>query len=204
MVLVDAPTTYSNAVDCSICMTPISGDDATMSLPCDHRFHSACLAPWLWKNRSCPNCRLSPDDTSNNTGETLATIIRTIQDARNRRQRHLQHGMRRALRSDAPKHLQRSANLVRRWRLRTRELNSTLRTLKTAIEDDNRVMRNEYRELYKRYVNDCKLVTERHKISTKPMRTELSNVKKAINRAIATTNKHELAIINFVDPQPIA
>ncbi|KAF5448245.1 hypothetical protein F2P56_028799 [Juglans regia] len=43
--------------DCSICLeTFLEGDDL-IHLPCGHKFHSACLDPWVRTCGDCPYCR---------------------------------------------------------------------------------------------------------------------------------------------------
>lgn len=42
---------------CVVCQENfVPGDDVT-SLPCKHRFHRACVVPWLEKHHTCPTCR---------------------------------------------------------------------------------------------------------------------------------------------------
>lgn len=41
--------------DCSICMTPLTNN--VVSTTCGHKFHSACVTPWLNSNSTCPMCR---------------------------------------------------------------------------------------------------------------------------------------------------
>lgn len=47
--------------ECSICMNPIKKGDSFRALPCsdvhNHKFHTACIDPWLASNSTCPNCR---------------------------------------------------------------------------------------------------------------------------------------------------
>jgi len=47
---------------CSICQDDFNVGDTVVLLPCDHKFHEACITPWLVENNSCPICRkpLSP------------------------------------------------------------------------------------------------------------------------------------------------
>ena len=43
---------------CSICLGDLADTErAALELPCKHRFHGQCVAPWLQKNSSCPCCR---------------------------------------------------------------------------------------------------------------------------------------------------
>ncbi|MCO5552101.1 hypothetical protein L7F22_005611 [Adiantum nelumboides] len=51
---------YDNAEEeCSICLDSfLAGGHLVMScLPCYHRFHTACLLPWLQAHSQCPLCR---------------------------------------------------------------------------------------------------------------------------------------------------
>ena len=41
--------------ECSICMEP-ARDNAVLTR-CNHRFHGACVTPWLNSHRTCPMCR---------------------------------------------------------------------------------------------------------------------------------------------------
>ncbi|KAF3958372.1 hypothetical protein CMV_016719 [Castanea mollissima] len=43
--------------DCSICLETFVEGDALTRLPCSHRFHSACLDPWVRTCGDCPYCR---------------------------------------------------------------------------------------------------------------------------------------------------
>lgn len=41
--------------DCSICMTPLINN--VVSTTCKHKFHRACVTPWLNSHKTCPMCR---------------------------------------------------------------------------------------------------------------------------------------------------
>lgn len=43
--------------DCGICLESFVDGDELICLPCQHRFHSACLDPWVRKCGDCPFCR---------------------------------------------------------------------------------------------------------------------------------------------------
>ncbi|XP_026394201.1 probable E3 ubiquitin-protein ligase RHY1A [Papaver somniferum] len=47
----------SEAVECSICLEKFGEGDKLICLPCRHRFHLACLNPWVRKCGDCPYCR---------------------------------------------------------------------------------------------------------------------------------------------------
>ncbi|KAL4714714.1 hypothetical protein ACJJTC_002573 [Scirpophaga incertulas] len=43
--------------ECSICVDVVLREQDVVMLPCTHRFHAACIAPWLAEQHTCPNCR---------------------------------------------------------------------------------------------------------------------------------------------------
>ncbi|KDP44464.1 hypothetical protein JCGZ_16297 [Jatropha curcas] len=43
--------------DCSICLESFKEGDKLVRLPCEHRFHAACLDPWVRTCGDCPYCR---------------------------------------------------------------------------------------------------------------------------------------------------
>ncbi|TQE10337.1 hypothetical protein C1H46_004049 [Malus baccata] len=43
--------------DCSICLESFTDGDKLICLPCEHRFHAACLSPWARIRGDCPYCR---------------------------------------------------------------------------------------------------------------------------------------------------
>lgn len=42
---------------CSVCQDDFNAGDSLVLLPCGHKFHDACIKPWLVENNSCPVCR---------------------------------------------------------------------------------------------------------------------------------------------------
>ncbi|KAL2324257.1 hypothetical protein Fmac_023315 [Flemingia macrophylla] len=43
--------------DCGICLEPFTDGDELIRLPCEHKFHSVCLDPWVRCCGDCPYCR---------------------------------------------------------------------------------------------------------------------------------------------------
>ena len=46
-----------NDSSCAICMVDYIDNDPLRVLPCNHRFHKACIDQWLNINKTCPYCR---------------------------------------------------------------------------------------------------------------------------------------------------
>ncbi|KAL6514201.1 hypothetical protein OROHE_019188 [Orobanche hederae] len=47
--------------ECSICLENFSEGDELICLPCEHRYHSCCLEPWVRTCGDCPYCRRGID-----------------------------------------------------------------------------------------------------------------------------------------------
>ncbi|KAF3453028.1 hypothetical protein FNV43_RR03461 [Rhamnella rubrinervis] len=48
----------SDQDECAVCLERFRAGETLLHLPCAHRFHSGCLAPWLENNAHCPCCRM--------------------------------------------------------------------------------------------------------------------------------------------------
>ncbi|KAI3803032.1 hypothetical protein L1987_31180 [Smallanthus sonchifolius] len=49
----------SDQDECVVCLEKFKVGERLDRLPCAHRFHSMCLAPWLESHVHCPCCRMS-------------------------------------------------------------------------------------------------------------------------------------------------
>jgi E3 ubiquitin-protein ligase RNF115/126 len=45
------------AVSCSVCLDDLELGSQAKKMPCEHKFHSPCILPWLELHSSCPVCR---------------------------------------------------------------------------------------------------------------------------------------------------
>ncbi|KAK3011901.1 hypothetical protein RJ639_011421 [Escallonia herrerae] len=43
--------------ECCICLSPYDDGTELLTLPCNHHFHSTCIAKWLKMNATCPLCK---------------------------------------------------------------------------------------------------------------------------------------------------
>ena len=43
--------------NCPVCMEEATGPNIVYTIPCKHKFHSACINGWLQRKRDCPTCR---------------------------------------------------------------------------------------------------------------------------------------------------
>eukprot|EP00249_Psilotum_nudum_P014195 c24711_g1_i2 orf=327-1346(+) len=53
----ESKETISEQEVCPVCLDHFILSQTMICLPCNHRFHSDCLIPWLNSNRQCPYCR---------------------------------------------------------------------------------------------------------------------------------------------------
>ena len=54
-------TTVGESGSCTICLDEIGLLQRAVRLDCGHVFHAECLLPWMFRSKTCPNCRALAD-----------------------------------------------------------------------------------------------------------------------------------------------
>lgn len=64
-----------DTLQCSVCLDDFEIGTEAKEMPCKHKFHSACILPWLELHSSCPVCRFQlPADESKSDSERSRNI----------------------------------------------------------------------------------------------------------------------------------
>ncbi|XP_010423131.1 PREDICTED: E3 ubiquitin-protein ligase CIP8-like isoform X2 [Camelina sativa] len=64
MVRLDGESNDDGVVVCAVCKDEMNIGNEAVQLPCNHKYHSECIVPWLKVRNTCPVCRheLPTDD----------------------------------------------------------------------------------------------------------------------------------------------
>jgi E3 ubiquitin-protein ligase RNF115/126 len=66
---------------CSVCLEDFEMGTEAKEMPCQHKFHSQCILPWLELHSSCPICRFQlPTEESKNPCESAGGIVSVNDD----------------------------------------------------------------------------------------------------------------------------
>ncbi|XP_006650785.1 E3 ubiquitin-protein ligase SIRP1-like [Oryza brachyantha] len=66
---------------CSVCLEDFEMGTEAKEMPCQHKFHSQCILPWLELHSSCPICRFQlPSEESKNPCESASGIVSVNDD----------------------------------------------------------------------------------------------------------------------------
>ncbi len=60
----DMESTSSDQRLCAVCLAFINKPEKTSTLPCNHTYHSQCIAEWLERSTTCPLCRAAASMTT--------------------------------------------------------------------------------------------------------------------------------------------
>jgi E3 ubiquitin-protein ligase RNF38/44 len=70
---------------CPICLDEFEAKQQLLRLPCNHRFHSDCLMPWIKSHALCPICRFDlsgrpPENSDDHAAAAAAPVAETPTD----------------------------------------------------------------------------------------------------------------------------
>ncbi|KAG8061469.1 hypothetical protein GUJ93_ZPchr0003g17680 [Zizania palustris] len=72
------------ALGCSVCLEDFEMGTEAKEMPCQHKFHSHCILPWLELHSSCPICRFQlPSEESKNPCDSANGIVSVNDDEDN-------------------------------------------------------------------------------------------------------------------------
>ncbi|CAN0912319.1 Putative RING-H2 finger protein ATL49 [Linum grandiflorum] len=75
-ILVGPGSTKSDPFDCAVCLSEFEPDDKLRLLPnCSHAFHMDCIDTWLLSHSTCPLCRSSLNNRSNNHSNSPPIVL---------------------------------------------------------------------------------------------------------------------------------
>ena len=64
-IFVYNPDNFKDGLRCAVCLCEFQGEETGRLLPvCDHRFHSDCIDMWFSSHSTCPICRASIENES--------------------------------------------------------------------------------------------------------------------------------------------
>lgn len=195
---------------CDVCAICQDGEELLTDytrLACGHRFHSTCIAKWLWQtkgNMSCPCCRTTPpsdsDSESNVSSDTdLAAHNEHMNIRRQRRldnSRRLRNMMRRKFNG------RRECNKQKRYRdlgTRITELRKDARSFSKSIYDTSQDYKQKVRALSAEWKHKRRSLYFDEKADNKEVRKKLSKVKTQLVRARMARRKIATALLALDD-----
>ena len=182
---------------CAICQD--SEDqltDFTELAVCKHRFHSHCIAKWLWQTKgamSCPLCldRPPPSPASESEDDSVLTLDDMFMDYRQRRARdsaRLHNVLRRKFKG------RRETKKQERYRdlgKRISELQKQKDSLSRSLATKSRYWKQRVRELNDTWKGQRRALYEHEKEETKQTRSDLRKARTAW--AKARSDRREVA-----------
>ena len=152
--------------NCSICLGTLSSEEeGTSELPCGHVFHSECLVPWLWRNKSCPNCRTTHEDSITPRIEEynfdLEEILQRIRAIETERKRAFNRIIRKSSQKNASPTLVRKVRYYKKWREEikktTRLYNEHCRMMRKHDNNLATIQRKLYSDYLQKYAENISI-----------------------------------------------
>lgn len=165
----------ASAMECSICMEPT--EEADFRLPCGHVFHARCAASWLWTSRSCPNCRMRPQepagaDEIQPQHVDLGALLEYYEQLEAERRRAFECGMRMASRDASSPTLKAAAARYRDNRKRLANTRREIREVDVTLRSSSRSLRARQAAAYKAYLAEYRRLEREGRASTAAVRRD--------------------------------
>ena len=166
---------------CSICLDNTPGDFTT--LDCGHKFHSSCLATWLWKKQECPLCRAQPvessdsSDSSESDDEEVQRVnIRQYEMQRSSKLRNL---IRRKKHDSTTR---KKITRLQEWKERFKQARKQLTSIDENLADLRKENTSKLRRIKLRYLASSSNVKNDLKRRTTTLRTQRKQILRKVCR----------------------
>ena len=174
-----------DSVTCTICVSEIEENDE-VALPCGHKFHGRCLAPWLWRTRNCPNCREEPDTPESGPRIQLHDFLRNMREAERQHRNHVARATRHAQASNAPVALVQTKRLCDKWKHEALEQGRKIKMIETQVKLETRRLRQEYARMREEWRTESNRVAREHRMRLHPLSKDLTRHRQ--RRRLANNN----------------
>lgn len=184
-----------DVITCTICVSEIEENDE-VALPCGHKFHGRCLAPWLWQTRNCPNCRESPDTPDNGPVIQLHEFLRHMREAERQTRNRVARATRRARASNAPVPLVRTKHLCDKWKHETLEEGRKIKAVEAQIKTETRRLRQEYARMREEWRVETIRVNHEYRTRLNPLNKELTRHRQRRRQARVNFKRYQERLVN--------
>ncbi len=176
-------------VFCVICQDTEDQLTDFTELACKHKFHSSCIAKWLWQKKgsmSCPLCHFTPPpdiDTDSVTSETLSEYTMRVNNERVRSYEDARV-LRNVLRRKLPG--LRNCNKQRRYKdlgIRAKHLRKEERALRRSIQETAWEYKEKLRALNADWKQKRRVLYDDEKAATKETKKQLTKVRNERRKA---------------------
>lgn len=166
---------------CTICLENFTEHEICTTLPCGHKFHSNCLASWLWKDQSCPNCRLKNKANASDDEIDFSETLRQFVIQYRLRKNAIQKSIRRAKREDADSLLVRKRKEYEKIKnkIKTRHLEEV--QIINQLREREKYARKQRRFLYTEYLKKYNDFNKEHRKQNSLVLKERRRVVCALN-----------------------
>ena len=162
-------------------------DEEVINLPCGHGFHGRCIVPWLWNNKSCPNCRDQPEAHDENVNIiSLNDFLRNMREIGRRQRNDLNRAKRCARSANAPPALARADELQKKWRASVTQLNREIGDTQRQLIEERRRLRSEYTKLRTMWNNESTRIAQEYRVRARPINQMLARQRQ--KRRVAEKN----------------